>query len=187
MKLRYGFKTEANDYAREFRAELGVKPHAPLCPWRLAEHLEIPVVPLSKFQNEIPGAVNYFTTQDTKSFSAVTVFDNTRRMIVHNDSHNFLRQASNLSHELSHAILMHPPTAPFNEYGFRNFNQEYEEEANWLGPALLISEEAALHIVETEMTIEEAMQCYQATKEVIKMRINVTGARRRIAARHKAK
>ncbi len=185
VKLRYGFKAEANYYAKEFRLELGIKSYAPLCPWKLAEHLAIPVVPLSEFQNKIPKEVYYLTTEDTKSFSAVTVFDNTRRLIVHNDSHSRLRQASNVAHELSHGILMHPPTAPFSEYGCRNFNKEYEDEANWLGPTLLISEEAALYIVRNDMKIDEAVEHYQVTKEVIKMRINVTGARKRISYRQK--
>ncbi len=185
-KFRRGFKTEANAYAKEFRAELGLQPHAPLCPWQLAEHLAIPVVPLSEFQNTISEAVRYLTIQNTKSFSAVTVFDGMRRLIVHNDSHDPLRQASNVSHELSHGILQHPPTEPFNEYGCRNLNQEYEDEANWLGPALLISEEAALHIVKTGMTIDEAVEHYRVSKQVINMRINVTGAQKRILYRQRA-
>lgn len=166
--------------------ELGLQPHAPLCPWQLAEYLAIPVVPLSEFQNTISEAVRYLTIQNTKSFSAVTMFDGMRRLIVHNDSHDPLRQASNVSHELSHGILLHPPTEPFNEYGCRNLNQEYEDEANWLGPALLISEEAALHIVKTGMTIDEAVEHYRVSKQVINMRINVTGARKRISSRCEA-
>lgn len=102
-------------------------------------------------------------------------------MIVHNDVHHRYRQASNISHELNHAILLHPPTEPFSEHGCRNFNKEIEEEANWLGPALLISEEAALHIVKTEMSIDEASKFYSVSTKVISMRINVTGARKRIA------
>lgn len=178
-KFRRGFKKETNAYAREFRAELGLEPHAPLCPWQLAQHLDIAVIPLSEFQNDIPEAIYCLTTQEVKSFSAVTVFDGMRRLIVHNDSHDRLRQASNLAHELSHAILLHPPTKPFNEYGCRNFNQDIEKEANWLGPALLISEEAALYIVRNRMTIDEAVEHYRASKQVIIMRINVTGAQKR--------
>lgn len=185
-RYRRGFKKEASAYAREFRKELGLKPHAPLCPWKLAEHLAIPIVRLSEFQNEIPEDVCYFTQKDTKSFSAVTVFDGTRRLIVHNDAHDSLRQASNVSHELSHGILQHQPDELFNEYGCRNFNKECEDEANWLGPALLISEEAALHIVNNEMTIDEAVEYYNVSRQVINMRINVTGARKRISYRWKA-
>lgn len=102
-------------------------------------------------------------------------------MIVHNDAHSKSRQASNISHELSHAILQHPRMEPFGDYGCRNFNKELEDEANWLGPALLISEEAALHIVKSGMTIPQAVNHYNVTKEVISMRLNVTGARKRYA------
>lgn len=170
---------------REFRAELRLEPHAPLCPWRLAGHLAIPVVPLSSFEDQIPREVHHLTQRDHKSFSAVTVFNGRRRLIVHNDAHHPHRQASNISHELSHAILQHPPTEPFNEHGCRNFNKDIEDEANWLGPALLISEEAALHIVKMEMSMDEAIEFYSVSREVILMRINVTGARKRIAARNR--
>ena len=47
MILRRGFKTEANKYAREFRLELNIPPDGPLCPWRLAQHLLVPVFKLS--------------------------------------------------------------------------------------------------------------------------------------------
>jgi Zn-dependent peptidase ImmA (M78 family) len=180
MELRRGFKTEANNYAREFREELGLQPHAPLCPWKLSDLLDIPVLSLSEFRNECPTETHYLTEINRECFSAVTVFHGHRRMIVHNNSHHPRRQASNIAHELSHGILQHPPTEPFSEYGCRNFNKEIEEEANWLGPALLISEEAALHIVKTKMSMEQAVDFYGATQEVINMRINVTGAKMRI-------
>lgn len=101
---------------------------------------------------------------------------------MNNDAHHPHRQASNISHELSHAILLHPPTKPFNQHGCRNFSKDIEDEANWLDPALLISEEAALHIVKTEMSMEEAIEFYSVSKKVITMRVNVTGARKRIAS-----
>ena len=56
--LRRGFKKEANEYAKEFRQELGLRAHDPLCPWKLAEHLAIPVKPLCHIKDEI-GNKNY--------------------------------------------------------------------------------------------------------------------------------
>jgi len=186
MSLRRGFKKETNGYAREFRTELGLRAHDPLCPWKLAAHLEVPVVPLSQLQAEIAvHHIDYLMGHDRQCFSAVTVFRGYRRMIVHNDAHSKNRQASNISHELSHAILQHPPMEPFGDYGCRNFNKGLEDEANWLGPALLISEEAALHIVDNGMTIPQAVEHYGVTKEVVTMRLNVTGAHKRITARRK--
>ncbi|HAZ46384.1 MAG TPA: zinc peptidase [Cyanobacteria bacterium UBA11369] len=186
MKLRRGFKSEANAYSREFRAELGLKPHEPLNPWFLAEHLAIPVFSLSDFKEQIPDAVDYLTKQDLNSFSAATVFLNSyERLIVNNDAHHPCRQASNLAHELSHAILSHPATPPLDERGLRYFDREIEDEANWLGPALLVSEEAAIYIIETEMEIHDAVEHYGVSERLINMRIGVTGARQRVARRKK--
>jgi len=55
-----------------------------------------------------------------------------------------------------------------------------EEEASWLGPALLVSDEAALLIVERALTIGEALDRYSASEQLVKMHLNVTGALRRI-------
>lgn len=180
MGLRRGFKTEANQYAREFRQELGLEPHAPLCPWNLAEYLAIDVLKLSAFREHVPHAVHQLMHVDRESFSAGTVFCGLKRLIVFNDSHLRGRQASDIIHELSHAILGHPPSVPFNDYGCRNFNKEIEEEANWLGPALLVSEESALHIVRQRMSETLAAQHYGCTTSVIRFRLNITGASKRI-------
>lgn len=176
MTLRRGFKKEANDYAKELRLELGIKPYEPLSPWELAKYLEIPVLPLSEFGDENPIEVRYLKVKNQNCFSAITVFDGSRRLIVHNDAHHLYRQAANISHELSHAILLHPPTSPFNEIGCRNFNKEIEEEANWLGPTLLISEEAAFYIAKHKMSVDEASNYYCASKQVVNMRVNATNA-----------
>ena len=81
MTLRRGFKAEAHADAREFRTELSLAPHDPLSPWTLAQHLEIPVIPLTYF-TEIPEAVHCLTRQEQRSFSAVTVFCRSRRSII---------------------------------------------------------------------------------------------------------
>ena len=146
MEYRKGFKAEANEYSREFREELGLRAVDPLCPWALAEHLAIPVIGLSALMDDEPEKVHHLMNIDSRCFSAATVFRGMRRIIVLNDSHSRARQASDVIHELAHGILGHPPTQPFNEFGCRNFQKEIEAEANWLGPALLISEEAALSI-----------------------------------------
>jgi hypothetical protein len=184
MKLRWGFKTEANDYAREFRTELGLAPHAPLCPWKLAEHLAIPVLPVSGFAGDLPDShLAYLANSGKKAFSAVTVFHGHRRLIVHNDNHHERRQAANIAHELAHGILGHPPTPPLDDLKRRNFDKTIEDEANWLGPALLISEEATLHIVATGMAIQEAVRHYKVSNDLINMRLRVTGAQTRVRRR----
>ena len=62
-----------------------------------------------------------------------------RRTVIYNDAHDRKRQASDLAHEIAHALLHHPTHALLNAQGKRHYEREIEEEANWLGPALLIS------------------------------------------------
>lgn len=185
-QFRRGFKSEAESHARELRKELGLKPYDPLCPWALAECLDIPVEALSNYKGEIPEAVCYFLEKDIESFSAVTLFDGYRRSIIHNDSHHRRRQAANIAHELSHGILGHRPTPVLDELGCRYFNDGDEDEANWLGPTLLISKEAAIHIAKTQMSMNEAVRLYGVSEQIITMRLNVTGARK-IVERSQAK
>jgi Zn-dependent peptidase ImmA (M78 family) len=183
MLLRRGFKTEANEHARELRAELGLAPHAPLSPWALACHLGIPLMRLSELAVIEPEAVCYLTRSAPDVFSAATLFAGYRRLIVYNDAHHPRRQAADLAHEISHGLLGHPPAPILDSIGCRQFNRVHEEEANWLGPALLISEEAALHIVEQRLTLDASISIYGVSRDVITMRIGVTGAQRRMKRR----
>jgi hypothetical protein len=57
--LRRGFKTEANALAVALRRELHLDDHAPLCPWRLAEHLDVPIAALSDLRSFEPDGVRF--------------------------------------------------------------------------------------------------------------------------------
>jgi Zn-dependent peptidase ImmA (M78 family) len=177
LSLRRGFKTEANDHAREVRRELRLAPHDPLDPWRLAEHLGIPVHKLSDLPDDV---AHYFLRVEVSAFSAVTVFRGRRRIIVHNDGHRLGRQASNIAHELGHGLLLHQPAPALNVVGCRDWDAVLEEEADWLGAALLISDEAAMHIAQSGMSNREAAEAYGVSEPMARMRINVTGARVRV-------
>ena len=91
MKLRRGFKSEATKLALEVRAELGLGPLDGLDLLGLAQHLEIPVVPLSSLAPD-SAKIHYFLSDEREAFSTLTAFDGYRRMIVHNDSHSKVRQ-----------------------------------------------------------------------------------------------
>jgi hypothetical protein len=177
MGLRRGFKTEANWLSRDVRQSLGLPPESPLSPFALAKHLEIPTYPLGYYLDEHPDQVNYLRSKKgQKDFSAVTLFWGCQAFIIYNDGHSEKRVASDVIHELSHCILNHPSKPPFDESGSRHYDEELEDEANWLGPALLVSEEAALLIASQDVPIPVASDIYLATEEVIRMRLNVTGA-----------
>jgi Zn-dependent peptidase ImmA (M78 family) len=177
-KLRYGFKAEAERHSQKYREELKIEPHGSLCPWRLATYLRIPVHPLSSLKEAIPEAVNQFTEKDQGAFSAVTMFLGEKKLIIHNDSHSLHRQSANISHELAHYILNHVSTQVFDKNMCRNVDKTQEEEANHLGPTLLVPKEAAIHILKTKMSVEEAATAYKVSEELIVMRLNLSGAKR---------
>ena len=180
MALRRGFKSEAEGIAREVREELGLRPVDPLAPLKLAEHLEIPVIPLSALRREAPAMVRHFSRIDRSAFSAITIFDGPARVIVHNDSHSVGRQSSNLAHELSHGLLLHPPRPPLDGYGNREWNQEEELEADWLAGVLLVPDEAALLIVRRELSVSAAADVYGVSEPMMRFRLNMTGAKVRV-------
>ena len=186
MALRRGFKTDANWYATHLRGELNIAAHLPLCPWQLAGHLEFPVIKLSDYAKVEPEAVAYLrSTAGQKEFSAVTVAVEQERIIIHNDAHDPKRQAANICHELAHGLLNHPPMKILDPSGKRAYDKGMEEEANWLGPALLISDQAAMHIAAMGLTIAKASEMYGASEPLVQMRLNVTGAYRRLSLRRR--
>jgi Zn-dependent peptidase ImmA (M78 family) len=103
------------------------------------------------------------------------------RWIIYNDGHARKRQAADIAHELAHGLLLHPPKPPFDGNGSRHYDVE-EEEANWLGPALLISDEAALWIAEEGISLLDASNHYTASMQVVRMRLNVCDSYPRRAA-----
>ena len=162
------------------RAELSLYRTSPLDVWRLAEHLEIPVVPLSTLHNSAPVAARLFLNGGQEMFSGVTVFRGSRRTIVFNDAHALGRQANDVGHELSHGLLLHTPAAAVDGRGCRVWDRAAEDEANWLSGALLVPEEAALHIVRRGWSTREAAAVYGVTPKMIQYRLNVTAARKRV-------
>ncbi len=181
-KFRYGFKAEANRYATELREELNVLPHDPLCPWTLAEHLAVPILKLSELP-DCEAKTHLTVGQGRAEFSATVCYEDTRAFILNNDAHPIKRQASNIAHELAHVLLGHPPTPPFDEDGERDFLREVEDEAEWFGPTLLVSDKTAMHayglIQSRKYTLASLSDEWLITEDVIKMRMNVVGAKKR--------
>lgn len=178
MALRRGFKAEANSTADEVRGELGLGFLDPLDPLHLAAHLDIPVIGLSELTEAAQG-VEYFTQVEPSAFSATTVFHGRRRLIVHNDAHAPGRRNSNVTHELAHGLLLHPPTPALDDRGCRHWNQHVEDEATWLAGALLVPERAALSVARGRRTREDAAEDFGVSAQMMRWRLNTTGAHKR--------
>jgi IrrE N-terminal-like domain len=175
MSLRRGFKAEANRISLRLRRDLGLAPHAPIDLVAVAKPLGAHVVALSTFAKELPNEVHHLTRAEPGAFSAATVpLPNGQRVIIINDSHKPGRRNSNLAHEIAHLALGHEFTLPIDTTGCRLIDRDVEDEANWLGPNILISNEAAMYIVRQAMDETAACQIYGVTSAVLRMRINTS-------------
>lgn len=114
--------------------------------------------------------------------SAVTVFRDHYRGIVHNDSHSVPRQNSNLTHELAHGLLHHEPAPAIDGMtGCRNFNSSNEDKANRLAGELLITEEMALAVARGQFTQQDVERRLGVSTQMLRWRLNMTGAHKRVA------
>ena len=176
--LRRGFKVESEFYAGLYRKEMGLADYSPLCPRMLAEHLGVPIRRLSCHPGISEDVRAYWQNNSTFSFSGLITCDGTYKEILYNDFHSIGRQNSNISHELSHIILGHPMTVPIKENGERDYHASIEEEAKWLGAALLIPKKATLHILLNSLSVQNAAYLYGVSESLLKYRLQVTDAYR---------
>jgi Zn-dependent peptidase ImmA (M78 family) len=183
--MRRGFKTEAYAISREIRAELELTALDPLDPWALAEHLAIPVWRLSEYK-EILHAVRLLSGPQQGAFSAMIAFVGHHRVVIHNDAHAITRQRADIAHEIAHALLMHEPHV-VRAGKSPDFDQGQEEEASWLGGTLLITEEACLSACRKNLSIAEAAATMGVSEDLMRWRINATGARKRVARSRQAR
>lgn len=191
VSLRKGFKSEASWYSRSVRTDLGLKPHDPICPWTLAAHLDLKVIKVSEFANSNPAAVAYLRSASGQAeFSAITANLGGLRVVIHNDAHDPKRQAANIAHEIAHGLLLHDLVPLKSSSGGRNYDREIEAEAGWLGPTLLVPDEAALDIAtrlaDRSLTVQDASDEYGVSEPLLKMRLNVSGAMIRVSRRRAA-
>jgi Zn-dependent peptidase ImmA (M78 family) len=97
------------------------------------------------------------------------------RLIVHNERHAPTRQASNLAHELAHYILGHPPSEGLGDGGCRRFDADQEDEAGWLGGALLVPRDGALTLFRNGMPVEEMPKHFGVSEQMCGYRLRMTG------------
>ena len=181
MSLRRGFKAGANRISVRLRRSFGLRADAPIDLAAIAARLGIRLVPLSAFAADHPAAVNQLTGIDTVAFSAATLaIEDGVRIILYNDSHDAGRQQNSIAHEIAHVLLGHQATLPIDASGTRLVDRDIEDEANWLGATILISDEAALRIARDNLDTQTACSLYKVSAAVLRMRINASGAMIRV-------
>jgi Zn-dependent peptidase ImmA (M78 family) len=119
------------------------------------------------------------TQTDRNSWSAFTLQIGANHLVVYNSAQSPPRINSVIMHELAHITLGHElHNAHLSEGGHLvpdNYDQDQEDEADWLGGTLLLPRPALLKIRRQGMNDLQAMHHYQASEEMLKWRFRMTG------------
>ena len=176
--MKRGFKSECESIATAVRAEMGLTADAPLNSGVLAEHLGIPLHPLSALDaNGAAAAIQYVRT-NKNVFSAMTIFPawpKHHRLVIFNDSNSDARQNSDVAHELAHGLLLHEPKSAILD-GCRDYSKADEDEAAWLAGCLLVPREAAVVVAMADTPMGIAAVEYGVSTQMMTFRVNSTGA-----------
>lgn len=183
-----GFKAWCERYAVEKRVELGLNPSDPLDAFKLAENLGIRVWT----PHDVPGLDKKFITtllrNDGKTpscWSAVTLIVGPSILVILNSSHSLARQASDLTHELSHRIRSH--SAQYVEVSneglmlLKGYDKLQEEEADWLSGCLLLPREALISIKKRNLDPTDAAYLFCVSQRMLTYRLAATGVNRQFA------
>jgi Zn-dependent peptidase ImmA (M78 family) len=183
--LKRGFKADAERKGKAYRIALSIHPCAPLCAFKLAEHLAVPVYPATDFLTQIQdiNKINGCDGQDSE-WSALTMVTKAGiRIIIHNSFNSVARQQSDIMHELAHIICDHKRSQTEYDFeipfGMREFDELQEEEAKCLGSTLQLPTPCLLWAKKRKMLTDAIASHFTASVDMVIYRMNMTGISKR--------
>jgi Zn-dependent peptidase ImmA (M78 family) len=124
-------------------------------------------------------AVRQLTVVDGDSWSAMTLSVGEAFAIVINPAHAVTRQRSDLMHELAHIILRHVPVrVEVSGTGLlllSDYSDEQEQEADWLGAALLLPRSGLVQCRVARKSTTEIAAYYGLSTSLCEWRLRMTG------------
>jgi Zn-dependent peptidase ImmA (M78 family) len=183
--LRRGFKAQSERRSVELRKKYGLHPDAPLSARQVATDCGILVWTETDVEGVSHDDLLQLTVTDSDSWSAFTMRVGENHLIVVNSSQTEPRQNSVIMHELSHIMLGHELTSAGltadGHFVPTSYNQDQEDEADWLAGTLLLPRPALLRIRNLGMTDNQARNAYQVSGQMLKWRVRMTGVDYQIA------
>lgn len=187
--MRRGFKASAERLSASAREQVGLGPKDRLDPWRYAETLGILVFGADELNLDASHSAQLLQ-KDASSWSGMTLFEDDVHVVVLNSSHSPARQSSTLMHEIAHILLDHSPAnVQISDSGIillSDYSDEQEEEADWLGAALLLPETALLDHRVSGLTIAQVAEVFGVSEDLCSWRCRMTGVEKRLAYRRRA-
>lgn len=186
--MRRGFKASAERCAISAREELGLTALCVLSPWAYADHLGILVFGADEL--DLPqDHADQLLNRDPDSWSGMTLDEDNVKLVVLNSAQSKARQCSTLMHEIAHILLGHVPASaeisPSGMVLLSDYSDEQEEEADWLGAALLLPEGALLHYRGQGMSAQEVALIFGVSNDLCIWRCRMSGVEKRLNYRRR--
>ena len=179
MAFRRGFKSQCERRSVEFRKQFGLSDHDALSADRLAEELRVTVWSTDEVDGISESARSVLSDETDQSWSALTMRLGAAHLVVHKPVSSKGRRNNVVMHELAHIILGHElASACILEDGSLvpgNFDQDQEDEADWLAGALLLPRPALLSIRRRRLSDRDACEEHLVSPEMLKWRFRMTG------------
>ena len=186
MNFERGFKTWAERTSANLRKEMGLSSFEPLLPKLLADYLEVHLCTPRDIPEITQDVLDQLLEHDPWGWSAVSVFQRDRAIVIFNPRCSSGRQASDILHELAHIILDHKPATIImsqdGSFVMRSYDEKQEDEANWLGWCLLLPREALLRCLRRGFSTIEIADTYGVTEILVNFRIRMTGVGSQVKA-----
>jgi len=187
MAFRRGFKSQCERRSVEIRKDMGLTKLCPLSAMSLADQFGVTVWAVSEIKGLSEEELDSLILNDDDCWSAYTLrFDN-EHLIIYKDVNSKARINSVVMHEMSHIILGHElaeaGVLPDGSLVAKNFVQDQEDEADWLGGTLLLPRPILLNALEKRMPTDEVQEHYQVSSEMLEYRIKMTGVRHQMQYR----
>lgn len=168
---------------------MGLGPMEKLDPWALADKMGALVFGADELDMPVDHAAQLLK-RDPDSWSGMTLVEDDILVIVLNSSHHRRRQCSTLMHELAHAILDHTPASvQISDAGMvllSDYSDDQEEEADWLGAALLLPQAALLHHRSAGLSVPDIARLFGVSDDLCHWRCRMTGVEKRLNFRRSA-
>ena len=174
-----GFKSWCETIAVQRRRSLALRPVDPLPPERLALSMRVQV----QRADQIPGldadSKDILLRQDAGSWSAVTLTENDRSVVIVNSAHSPARIASDLTHELAHLLIGHRAArvdlTEDETLMLSMYDRQQEDEANWLAGSLLLPRPALLWLERKRLNALVDAKHFGVSTDMLAYRRRITG------------
>jgi hypothetical protein len=176
--MRGNFLVWAENQAQILRRKLLLSPTDNLDPFELAKKMGIIVITPYDVLEIPPNTRNQLLVTDSDGWSAGAIcLANGKKIVVMNPTHAITRRRITLMEEISHIHLNHKPSV-LKEVGkslaFRDYKQDCEKEAYWVGAASLLPRSIMFYAQQNEISKSALGKLYTVSERLVTFRENLT-------------